>query len=125
MCSQRWGVPRRPACSRATTSTSRPASWPTCSPRRPRCAAEAMAALLAGIEGLLLVASALLLIPLAVLTVQVVAAVGPGRRSDASAVLNTPPRPSIAVLMPAHDEAAGIAPVIAAVRARLGPHDRL
>ena len=84
-----------------------------------------MTAVLAGIEGLLLVASALLLIPLAVLTVQVVAAVWPGRRADTSAVSNAPSRPSIAVLMPAHDEAAGIAPVIAAVKQRLGPHDRL
>jgi hypothetical protein len=84
-----------------------------------------MTTILAGIEVLLLAASALLLVPLAVLTLQVVAAVWPGRRSEQSTALSSSSRPSIAVLMPAHDEAIGIAPVIAAVKARLGPHDRL
>ena len=84
-----------------------------------------MAAILTGIEWLLLAASAILLVPLAVLTVQVIAAVWPGRRSDRNAAPNAPSRPSIAVLMPAHDEAIGIAPVIAAVKARLRPDDRL
>ena len=43
-----------------------------------------MTPILAGIEVLLLAASALLLVPLAVLTLQIVVAVWPGRRPDES-----------------------------------------
>jgi glycosyltransferase involved in cell wall biosynthesis len=55
----------------------------------------------------------------------VVVAVWPGRRFDQRDGMNLPSRPSIAVLMPAHDEATGIAPVIAAVKASLRQNDRL
>ena len=85
-----------------------------------------MSAILFGIEALLLMAAALLLVPLAVLTLQVVAALWP---SGSGRWRNTPAtssgRPSIAILMPAHDEATGIAPVIAAVKAHLTAQDRL
>jgi len=84
-----------------------------------------MTPILAGIEVLLLAASALLLVPLAVLTLQIVVAVWPGMRPHESSGGMASRRPSIAVLMPAHDEATGIAPVIAAVKARLAAHDRL
>lgn len=63
----------------------------------------------------------LLLIPLLWLSLELMAALlptGHGRVPSASA-------PPFAVLMPAHDEALGIAAVIASVRAQLRPFDRL
>ena len=85
-----------------------------------------MDAILLAIEALLLVAAAILLVPLGVLTLQVFAALWPAGssgRKDTTPISST--RPSIAILMPAHDEASGIAPVIAAVKARLSVQDRL
>jgi hypothetical protein len=67
-----------------------------------------MGAILAGIEVLLLVASAVLLVPLAVLTLQVVAALWPARHPGRSAAAIASARPSIAILMPAHDEATAL-----------------
>jgi cellulose synthase/poly-beta-1,6-N-acetylglucosamine synthase-like glycosyltransferase len=74
----------------------------------------------------------LLLVPVGVLTVQVLAACsGRGRDSEPEAVDSassrdgTGPRPSVAVVLPAHDEAAGLAPVVAAVRAGLRAGDRV
>src|SRR5689334_21189742 len=85
-----------------------------------------MSALLPGIEALLLVAAAILLVPLAVLALQVVAALWPSRASSGkNAAPIASARPPLAILMPAHDEATGIAPVITAVKARLTAQDRL
>lgn len=71
---------------------------------------------------LLLAATALLALPAAVLLAQVIAARAP---AAASAVPVPAPRPRLAVLMPAHDEAAGIAASIASVRPQLQAGDRL
>jgi hypothetical protein len=72
----------------------------------------------------LLLLSALALVPAAVLLLQLLAAAWRGEAWAAAQ-----PRParagSFAVLMPAHDEAGGIEPVIRAVRAQLLPDDRL
>lgn len=60
--------------------------------------------------------------PLAVVAVQLMASRGaslPGRIDEAG------PVPPFAVLIPARDEAAGIAAVIAAVAAQIGPQDRV
>jgi cellulose synthase/poly-beta-1,6-N-acetylglucosamine synthase-like glycosyltransferase len=85
-----------------------------------------MSAIVPAVEALLLMAAAVLLVPLAVLTLQVVAALwpaGPSSRKGTTPVASN--RPPIAILMPAHDEASGIAPVIAAVKAHLTAQDRL
>jgi cellulose synthase/poly-beta-1,6-N-acetylglucosamine synthase-like glycosyltransferase len=84
-----------------------------------------MNAIFGGIEALLLAASAVLLVPLGVLSLQVLAAMWPARNSGCTSGCVSSPRPSIAVLMPAHDEATGIAPAIAAVMAGLVEQDRL
>jgi cellulose synthase/poly-beta-1,6-N-acetylglucosamine synthase-like glycosyltransferase len=73
------------------------------------------------LSALLVLLAALLLVPVGVLLVQMILA-WPAR---GAAPLPTVPRPRIAVLMPAHDESAGIAPFIQAVRAQLLPGDRL
>jgi len=62
----------------------------------------------------------LLLVPATVLLVQVLAAGNGGHSRQIGAR-----RPSLAVLIPAHDEAAGIAPVIRALLPQLAPTDRL
>lgn len=50
----------------------------------------------------------------------------PGRRRDAPAATPSPtPRPTVAILVPAHDEERGIARTIAAVAPQLGRADRL
>ena len=67
----------------------------------------------------LLLCSLLLLVPAAVLFVECVAALLPVRRNRQAA------RPSLAVLMPAHNEALGIEPVIKGILAQLYPTDRL
>ena len=72
------------------------------------------------VGGLLLAAALIQLIPALVLLVQVLAARGAGAAVDVDAR-----RPSLAVLMPAHDEAAGIADSIGAVLPQLLAGDRL
>jgi cellulose synthase/poly-beta-1,6-N-acetylglucosamine synthase-like glycosyltransferase len=80
-------------------------------------------ATLAQIVGwVLLAAACLLLLPALVLLVQVCVAMWPQRRSVEE---HHAQRPSLAVLMPAHDESAGIAAAIAAVLPQLGASDRL
>lgn len=73
-------------------------------------------------EALLWVVLAVVLVPLAVLVVETVAALLPRRRSFAD---QAGPRPSCAVLIPAHDEEAGIGRTLAGVLAQLRPGDRL
>lgn len=72
----------------------------------------------------LLLFTLLMAVPAGVLFVQLVAAVlRPGAPAEADAA--TPRAATLTVLMPAHDEAAGISAAIAAVRAQLGARDRL
>ena len=75
----------------------------------------------------LLLLTVLVAVPVGVLFVQLAAAT---LRRDlpadvVAAVSAAPARPGFAVLMPAHDEASGIAAAIGAVRAQLGARDRL
>ena len=72
------------------------------------------------LDVVLVAAGLLLLIPAAVFLVQVVAA---GGRAPAPEIAAR--RPSIAVLVPAHDEAAGIGVVLRAIVHQLAPGDRL
>jgi cellulose synthase/poly-beta-1,6-N-acetylglucosamine synthase-like glycosyltransferase len=74
-------------------------------------------ALVAGLIGL---AALLLAVPVLVFVLEVAAAWLPARRG-----VGAVPRPSLAVLVPAHDEAAGIAATLQALRAQLRPGDRL
>ncbi len=69
----------------------------------------------------LLVIALLLLIPSAVLWVECFAALLPNRRVEQ----RSKARPTIAVLVPAHNEALGIAPVLKQLLAQLTPTDRL
>ena len=68
------------------------------------------------------VVAVILLVPATVLVVQVVAALLPSRRASGA---DATPRPTVAVLVPAHDEASGIAPTLRALHAQLAPGDRL
>jgi cellulose synthase/poly-beta-1,6-N-acetylglucosamine synthase-like glycosyltransferase len=90
---------------------------------------------LAALHAMLTCAALLLAVPVAVLAVEVLAgrrarsasvdgaaAGGPDAAAPAPAAL---PAPRIAVLMPAHDEAAGISEPLASVRAQLGPCGRV
>lgn len=77
--------------------------------------------MLALAEIVLWLATAAVLAPLAVLAVEMLAALLPGRRADGTAA----PRPSCAVLVPAHDEAGGITATLQSILAQLGPEDRL
>ena len=83
--------------------------------------------LLAVLQGVLLAAALALCVPVAVLTIQVFSATRarrlPLRPEDAA--LDRCARPDIAVLMPAHNEAEGVAASIASVLAQLAPGDRL
>jgi cellulose synthase/poly-beta-1,6-N-acetylglucosamine synthase-like glycosyltransferase len=63
-----------------------------------------------------------LLVPLAVLVLECLAALLPVRRR---AVGSVSPRPPCAVLVPAHDEEAGIAATLTSIQRQLLPHDRL
>lgn len=74
------------------------------------------------LTSLLLVAAVVLLVLVILLVVQVLAA---GLQPIADAAPLPTHRPSIAVLMPAHNEAAGIGAAITGVRAQLLPTDRL
>ena len=81
----------------------------------------------AAVGGGLLVAVLLTSVSVATLAVQVLSALR-GRKSKAlecSAARGHTRRMTFAVLMPAHDEAAGVAAPIAAVLAQLSPRDRL
>lgn len=81
--------------------------------------------LLDSLSWALLLASAALTVPTAVLLAQVLSAVFPvriGRRDDGT---STVPRPRVAVLVPAHDEAAGIAGSLQTMLGQLAPGDRL
>lgn len=75
----------------------------------------------AALGWMLLVAAGFVLVPVAVLLVQVVCAVLPRRSAP-------PPqagRPPLAVLVPAHDESAGIERTLRSVQPQLGAMDRL
>ena len=78
------------------------------------------AMLLLLLETLLTAVALVLLVPALVLFAQVFLAAGP-RAAEPLA----PRRPRVAVLMPAHDEAAGIAASLGAVKGQLEPGDRL
>jgi cellulose synthase/poly-beta-1,6-N-acetylglucosamine synthase-like glycosyltransferase len=73
-------------------------------------------------EALLYLVVALLLIPMAVLVAESLAALLPGRREDPG---TGKARPRCAVLVPAHDEEAGIGATITALLPQLRPEDRL
>jgi cellulose synthase/poly-beta-1,6-N-acetylglucosamine synthase-like glycosyltransferase len=77
--------------------------------------------MLALAEIVLWLATAAVLVPLAVLAVEALAAVLPGRRSGETAA----PRPQCAVLVPAHNEAGGITATLQSILAQLEPEDRL
>jgi cellulose synthase/poly-beta-1,6-N-acetylglucosamine synthase-like glycosyltransferase len=66
-------------------------------------------------------AGLLLLVPVTVLLIEVVAAVLPGKPGGAPATTF----PKLAVLVPAHDEAIGIAETLRNIQAELSPGDRL
>lgn len=70
-------------------------------------------------QAILLTITGLLLIPVTVLLVECLAAQWPTRQQIAA------PRPSLAVLVPAHNEALGIQPVLNQILAELQPNDRL
>ncbi len=69
----------------------------------------------------LLAIAFLLLIPIAVLFVECLAALLPSRRQTVSPISH----PKTAILVPAHNEAAGIQPVLAGLMAQLTERDRL
>ncbi len=73
----------------------------------------------------LLLASVALLVPGAVLFVQVLVAWLPVRTGDADEAPSNAPRPRLAVLVPAHDEAGGIAAALRTVLRQMAPGDRL
>lgn len=79
------------------------------------------------VSTLLALLAALLLIPCAVLLVQVLAALLPARLNTAESLqVSTPNTPTeVCLLMPAHNEAGGIASVLQLLITQLGPHTRL
>src|SRR5436190_22026448 len=68
------------------------------------------------------IVTVLVLIPMAVLVAECLAALWPSRRP---VVDPTSPRPSCAVLIPAHNEAAGIGTTLQSLLPQLGPPDRI
>lgn len=72
-------------------------------------------------SALFAIVPALLLAPVVLLFVQILAALPPHRRRPAPAQ----PRPRVAVLVPAHDEALGIAATVRGIRAQLVEGDRV
>lgn len=80
-----------------------------------------MTLLLSLLGGLLALVSLVLAVPVGVLALQVAAACWPRRAAAAGASV----RPSVAVLVPAHNECAGIAATVRGLRAQLRPGDRL
>jgi cellulose synthase/poly-beta-1,6-N-acetylglucosamine synthase-like glycosyltransferase len=67
--------------------------------------------------------AAILLVPLAVLTAECLAAILPP--ATRRGLTTTGPRPCCAILVPAHDEEAGLADTLGAIRSHLQPGDRL
>jgi cellulose synthase/poly-beta-1,6-N-acetylglucosamine synthase-like glycosyltransferase len=63
------------------------------------------------------------LVPASVLLIEVLAALVPARRDDDA--VSAAARPRVAVLVPAHDEAGGIAATVRTIRAQLGAGDRV
>lgn len=80
-----------------------------------------MTGVLALLGGLLVLALLVLAVPVGVLALQVAAACLPRR----AAVAGASTRPPVAVLVPAHNERAGIAATVRGLRAQLRPGDRL
>jgi hypothetical protein len=79
-----------------------------------------MAFLLTGVEAAFLLCLLVLGVPVLVMAVQVAGAPRPGRERAPAGV-----RPAVALLVPAHDEAARIGATLASLRAQLQPGDRL
>src|SRR5262245_51268278 len=73
------------------------------------------------IEALLCLLTLAVLIPAVVLFIQIVMA----RAVNAASQINAEPRPSVAILIPAHDEALGIAATLRSLTAQLETGDRL
>ena len=68
------------------------------------------------------VLSGVLLVPATVLCAESLASLIPSRRSAAT---SRGPRPRVAILVPAHDEEAGIGRTVTALLGELAPGDRL
>ena len=81
--------------------------------------------MLALINLLLVLAALVLLVPAGVLLLQMLAAWPVRGAAAVFAGSLSSPRPRLAVLMPAHNESAGIVPAIDAVNKQLRPGDRL
>jgi cellulose synthase/poly-beta-1,6-N-acetylglucosamine synthase-like glycosyltransferase len=81
------------------------------------------AATLAWVGHVLTVLAIVALIPAFVLLIEVLAALVPRRRRDDVATMAA--RPRVAVLIPAHDEAGGIAATVRTIRAQLHDSDRI
>lgn len=79
--------------------------------------------ILSAIEGVLLAVGLVLWVPVAMLLLECVVAVLPWRSPPAAPPRD--PRLRAVVLVPAHDEAAGIAATVAALRRELGPADAI
>lgn len=77
------------------------------------------------IEVLLGSAALLLLLPVLVLLIEIIAAVLPPRRPARAIPVPPSPRPRLGIIVPAHDEALGIAATLRSLRSQLAPHDRL
>src|ERR1700730_3778401 len=73
------------------------------------------------LNAILSVVAALFLVPIAVLTIEVVAAVCGRRIVFATSGTRTP----VAILIPAHDEEGGISATLRSIAPQLGQHDRL
>lgn len=73
----------------------------------------------------LLLAAVFLMLPVAVLFTQVLLAVLPARPQRDGLLSSCSVRPCVAVLVPAHDEAAGVAATLQSVRGQMVPGDRL
>lgn len=72
-------------------------------------------------HSLLIVGNLALLVPIGVFSVEVAAALLPAPRRSAAPLV----RPTVAVIVPAHDEAAGISETVTALRRQLQAEDRL
>ena len=81
-----------------------------------------MSTLLAVVHGLLLAAALLLAVPVALLLAQVLLALRPLRPMAPPRAM---PRPRVAVLVPAHNEALGITATLRSIRGELAEGDRL
>lgn len=78
------------------------------------------------VSAILTVIAAALAVPVAVFVIEVIAALILPRRSDRlHKDINSDRRPRVAVLIPAHDESAGLLPTLADLKVQLGSGDRL